>query len=114
MLDAKVYCERCGEEVARNIVGKQYQYEGVEFSQRTAWEAGGNSLSREDDEVQAELRRFHPLCPDCIADTLEFVTTEPDLAFREAELRAVLSNIEDVRAKLSGICPAGGLRNAGA
>ena len=72
MIDIYAKCTRCGE-----MFESDYGYGGPHFESvrfiRVSSSNAYSAIERDDNEERRAFRREYPLCPDCIADTLDFV-----------------------------------------
>ncbi len=73
MIDVYAKCSRCGEPIVGDLIGNEVCYEAVCFSEVNILGISRCSIAREDEDDQKAYAEVYALCPDCLADTLDFV-----------------------------------------
>ena len=73
MIDIYTKCSRCGELFEGDSDRETAYFEAVKFFRVGHAGTVYCAIKRDDEGEQEEFRQEYPLCPDCLADTLDFV-----------------------------------------
>ena len=73
MIDVYAKCSRCGEMFEGDSKTGSSCFESARFFRTYSSGTAYNAIERYDKTKQEEFRQAYPLCPDCLADTLDFV-----------------------------------------
>ena len=73
MFDVYTKCSRCGEMFVADRVDGATTFESVTFSGVSEGGLPQTDINRLNKQKEELFRTAYPLCPDCMADTLDFV-----------------------------------------
>lgn len=85
MIDVYTKCSRCGEMFEGEFQGDKPVFEAVQFRRVSRSGITFGAIDRNDEAEQRAFRQEHQLCPNCLADTLDFVRGEYQPPKQESE-----------------------------
>ena len=86
MIDIYAKCSRCGDSIRGDRHrDDSFSFEAVQFRQLFVTGHSYGMIEREDAEDQDAFREDYQLCPECLADTLDFVRGEYQPPKQESE-----------------------------